>query len=84
MMADLYRLNNFNYTFTATDSSVLLSDAISAQCNAIIINASEPVFIKITKHLFLVNYFIILRSHHKIFFKLNNGAIYFQFLFISI
>jgi len=49
-MADLYRLNNFNYTFTATDSSVLLSDAISAQCNAIIINASEPVFIKITKH----------------------------------
>ena len=48
MMADLYRLNNFNYTFTATDSSVLLSDAISAQCNAIIINASEPVFIKIT------------------------------------
>ena len=50
MMADLYRLNNFIYTFTATDSSVLLSDAISAQCNAIIINASEPVFIKITKH----------------------------------
>ena len=49
-MSDLYRLNNFNYTFTATDSSVTLGDAGSAQCYAIIINASEPVFIKIDEH----------------------------------
>ena len=49
-MSDLYRLNNFNYTFTATDSSVTLGDAVSAQCYAIIINASEPVFIKIDEH----------------------------------
>ena len=49
-MSDLYRLNNFNYTFTATDSSVTLGDAVSAQCYAIIINASEPVFIKIAEH----------------------------------
>jgi hypothetical protein len=45
---DLYRLNNFNYTFTALSTSVLLGDAVSSQCYAIIINASEPVFIKIT------------------------------------
>ena len=49
-MTDLYRLNNFNYQFTATDSSVTLGDAVSAQCYAIIINASEPVFIKIDEH----------------------------------
>ena len=49
-MGDLYRLNNFNYTFTALSTSVTLGDSISAGCNAIIINASEPVFIKITKH----------------------------------
>ena len=49
-MGDLYRLINFNYTFTATDSSVTLGDAVSAQCYAIIINASEPVFIKIDEH----------------------------------
>jgi hypothetical protein len=47
---DLYRLNNFNYTFTALSTSVTLGDAISSECYAIIINASEPVFIKITKH----------------------------------
>ena len=44
---DLYRLNNFNYTFTALSTSVTLGDAASSQCYAIIINASEPVFIKI-------------------------------------
>ena len=49
-MGDLYRLNNFNYTFTALSTSVTLSDAVSAQCYAIIINASEPVFIKIDQH----------------------------------
>ena len=47
---DLYRLNNFNYTFTALSTSVLLGDAVSSQCYAIIINASEPVFIKIDAH----------------------------------
>ena len=46
---DLYRLNNFNYTFTALSTSVTLGDAVSSQCYAIIINASEPVFIKIDK-----------------------------------
>ena len=44
---DLYRLNNFNYTFTALSTLVTLGDAVSSQCYAIIINASEPVFIKI-------------------------------------
>ena len=48
-MGDLYRLNNFNYTFTALSTSVTLGDAVSSQCYAIIINASEPVFIKIDK-----------------------------------
>ena len=46
-MGDLYRLSNFNYTFTALSTSVTSSDALSSQCYAIIINASEPVFIKI-------------------------------------
>jgi len=47
---DLYRLNDRNYTFTALSTSVVSSDAITGECYAIIINASEPVFIKITKH----------------------------------
>ena len=45
---DLYRLNDRNYTFTALATSVVSSDALTSQCYAIIINASEPVFIKIT------------------------------------
>ena len=49
-MGDLYSLNNFIYTFTALSPSVTLSDAVSSQCYAIIINASEPVFIKIDQH----------------------------------
>jgi len=49
-MGDLYRLNNFNYTFKALSTSVTSSDALSSQCYAIIINASEPVFIKIDAH----------------------------------
>ena len=47
---DLYRLNDRNYTFTALATSVVSSDALTSQCYAIIINASEPVFIKITPH----------------------------------
>ena len=47
---DLYRLNDKNYTFTALSTSVTSGDAISSQCYAIIINASEPVFIKIEPH----------------------------------
>ena len=47
---DLYRLNDRNYTFRALATSVVSSDALTSQCYAIIINASEPVFIKITPH----------------------------------
>jgi hypothetical protein len=47
---DLYRLNDRNYTFTALSTSVVSSDALTMECYAIIINASEPVFIKISPH----------------------------------
>ena len=47
---DLYRLKDNTYTFTALATSVVSSDAISSECWAIIINATEPVFIKISPH----------------------------------
>ena len=49
-MGDLYRINKLHYTITSLSTSVTLGDAVSAQCYAIIINASEPVFIKIDEH----------------------------------
>ena len=47
---DLYRLKDNTYTFTALATSVVSSDAISSECWAIMLNATEPVFIKITPH----------------------------------
>ncbi len=49
-MGSLYRLSNFNNTLTALSTSLTSTESPSSQCYAIIINASEPVFIKIDAH----------------------------------